>query len=164
MHADHQLPSDPAMALDLHRSPRWPGVERLHLSAQPFCVCCAEGTNRQAAVQVHHIFPFHECIALGRPDLELDPRNLITLCQGEVGRPSDDHHLLIGHLGSFESANLDVVEGARSIFHGMCAAAIHANADWQRAAANRPKPFAEMTVDERTAFANAMNGRFPKLG
>ena len=31
-------------------------------------------------VQVQHIFPFHYCVALGRPDLELDERNLITLC------------------------------------------------------------------------------------
>jgi hypothetical protein len=37
---------------------------------------------------VHHIFPFHYCIALGRPDLELDDRNLITLCEDEQGKRS----------------------------------------------------------------------------
>jgi hypothetical protein len=28
----------------------------------------------------------------GRPDLELDDRNLITLCENERDRPADDHH------------------------------------------------------------------------
>ena len=62
---------------------------------------------------MHHIFPFHYCIALGRPDLELDDRNLITLCEDEAGKPGQNHHLLVGHLDDFESSNLAVVRMRR---------------------------------------------------
>src|SRR5512141_1002133 len=62
------------------RSTHWDEVVREHLSRQPSCVCCcAERVSIKAqathGVQVHHIFPFHYCIALGRPDLELYERN-----------------------------------------------------------------------------------------
>ena len=55
-------------------------------------------------VEVHHIRPFH----LDRA-LELEPTNLITLC---------NHlrcHLLIGHLGSYRSWNVDVRKMAASM-------------------------------------------------
>ncbi len=45
-----------------------------------------------------NIFPFHYCIALGRPDLELGQRNLITLCEDEAGHPADNHHYEAGVL------------------------------------------------------------------
>jgi len=51
-------------------------------------MCCKPGTNTRAGLQVHHIFPFHYCIALGRPDLELDDRNLITLCEDDFAAQS----------------------------------------------------------------------------
>ena len=44
-------------------------------------------------MQVHHVFPFHSCIALGLPDLELDLRNLITLREHEANRPTEDPHI-----------------------------------------------------------------------
>jgi hypothetical protein len=62
------------MTAERPRSPEWPRVERLHLQRQPRCMCCKPGANTRAGLQVHHIFPFHYCIALGRPDLELDDR------------------------------------------------------------------------------------------
>ncbi|MBS2033219.1 MAG: hypothetical protein JST54_35425, partial [Deltaproteobacteria bacterium] len=80
------------------RSSRWPRIEKLHLSLQPKCACCGDKMDPHAGMQVHHIFPFHYCIALGRPDLELDLRNLITLCENEPGQPGENHHLLVGHL------------------------------------------------------------------
>ncbi|MBS2032966.1 MAG: hypothetical protein JST54_34155, partial [Deltaproteobacteria bacterium] len=58
------------------RSSRWPRIEKLHLSLQPKCACCGDKMDPRAGMQVHHIFPFHYSIALGRPDLELDLRNL----------------------------------------------------------------------------------------
>jgi len=67
------------------RSPEWPRVERVHLRRQPRCMCCKPGTNPRAGLQVHRIFPFHYCIALGRPDLELDDRNPITARAGGEG-------------------------------------------------------------------------------
>lgn len=153
-----------AARLGLRRSPLWPRAERLHLLRQPTCACCAEGMHPGAAMQVHHIFPFHACILLGRPDLELDPRNLITLCESEAGRPGENHHLLVGHLGSFQSSNLEVVEAARTAFHGMAASEILQSEPWKRAAAARMKPWSELSEAERAQLAAAMNARFPRAG
>jgi len=89
-----------AARFDIARSPKWPAVEKKHLKDYPYCeVCGAVGSN-----QVHHIFPFHYCVSLGRPDLELDQRNLITLCENQGAR-GDNHHLLLN-------------SSVASIFHG----------------------------------------------
>lgn len=66
------------------------------LADHPSCAVCG-GTRK---VEVHHRIPFHL-----RPDLELDPDNLITLCEG---CPSANHHLLYGHLGNYKSFNAQV--------------------------------------------------------
>jgi hypothetical protein len=50
------------------------------LLARPIASAANQKVRKLGSVQVHHIFPFHDCVALGRPDLELDERNLITLC------------------------------------------------------------------------------------
>lgn len=144
------------------RSPEWPEVEKRHRELQPQCVACQPGTNNQARLQVHHIFPFHYCVALGRPDLELDQRNLITLCEDEAGHPADDHHLLIGHLDDFESSNLDVVNDAQTTFAGMHAADIRNDPRWIQKKASRLKPLEHMTPQDRADFQAAMEARFPK--
>jgi hypothetical protein len=100
-------------------------------------MCCKPGTNPRAGLQVHHIFPFHYCIALGRPDLELDDRNLITLCEDEAGKPGQNHHLLVGHLDDFESSNLAVVRMRRGAFYGMDAEAIKSDMTWLRKKVSR---------------------------
>ncbi len=80
-------------------SPKWPEVEEAHLRIQGQCLACGKSaTNSQVKLQVHHIFPFHYCIALGRPDLELGQRNLITLREDEAGHPADNHHYEAGVL------------------------------------------------------------------
>src|ERR1700729_690052 len=94
------------------RSTKWPAVERAHLAKQPRCVACSDRAAPKN-LQVHHIIPLHFCLRIRRPDLELDERNLITLCESESRVDTcDDHHLLVGHLGDFESANLHVVHDA----------------------------------------------------
>jgi len=50
------------------------------------------------AVEVHHLIPFS--IA---PDLELDPHNLITLCERK--KYGINCHLLVGHLGNYRRFN-----------------------------------------------------------
>jgi len=144
------------------RSPEWPHVEKAHLEKQPHCACCLPGTNVHAGVQVHHKFPFHYCIALGRPDLELDDRNLITLCEDEEDKPGQNHHLLIGHLDSFASSNLDVEHDAMHVFHGMAAEQIKADPEWQKRVVARLKPLDEMSAGERTEFRKRMDETFPR--
>lgn len=79
------------------RSSRWRGVRNDYLKGRTCAVC---GGRR--SLIAHHIIPFHLA-----PDLELDPQNLIALC--EAGRYGINCHLLIGHLGNFQRANPFVV-------------------------------------------------------
>ncbi len=147
----------------IERSPHWPVVEKAHLKLQPYCVACKPGTNITAGLQVHHIFPFHYCIALGRPDLELDLRNLITLCEHEESRPGDNHHLLIGHLDDFKSSNLVALEDAENTFFGMSAADIKQSKVWLDKKQSRLKPLEQMTQQEKDDFTALMNKTFPKI-
>ena len=83
------------VAYDQHRSDKWQVCRTAWLKRQPNCQVCG-GTEKR---QVHHIRPVHKF-----QDLELDPSNLITLCEGKTC----NHHLLFGHLGNFRSWNMDV--------------------------------------------------------
>src|SRR5690349_4051301 len=87
------------------RSPLWPQVEK-RVREHAKCVTCANDQE----LQVHHIVPFHLCHLVYRGDLELDERNLLVLCEENA----KDHHLLIGHLGNFESYN----PGGRAAIEG----------------------------------------------
>jgi len=84
------------------RSPLWPKVRAAHLKLFPTCAVC--GWAGQEELQVHHCMPFSQ-----NPALELDPGNLITLCQ------KHSCHLLFGHLCSFKSWNAQVREDAATM-------------------------------------------------
>jgi hypothetical protein len=144
------------------RSPEWPAVERAHLARQPRCVCCASGANLGAGMQAHHVFPYHYCVALGRPDLELDERNLITLCEADEGKAGENHHLLVGHLDDFRSANLGVVADAETTFHGMTGAAIRGDARWLAEVKGRMKALDAMTAEDKVEFTKRMNEGMPR--
>jgi 5-methylcytosine-specific restriction endonuclease McrA len=76
------------------RSPKWQTTRKHHLEKNPTCAVCS-GTEK---LEVHHINPFHE-----KPELELDPTNLITLCESKsYGIVC---HLAFGHLGDYKSSN-----------------------------------------------------------
>jgi len=109
------------------RSEHWPACEHAFLAAHPRCAACLPGQSLGAGVQVHHVWPFHWIKLLGFPWLELDFRNLIGLCEAEHTRPAEDHHLWLGHLGSFKSNNPNVREDAAT-FAGMTMAAIKGDA------------------------------------
>lgn len=87
--------------LSAARSPRWPAVRKVHLALHPTCAVCAGATK----LEVHHIRPFHL-----QPDLELQPTNLVTLC--ESGKGGANCHLLFGHLGNYKSFNPSVLSDA----------------------------------------------------
>jgi len=156
MKTDHG--AEEAARHGIKRSSHWPAVERAHLAKEPRCRACRPGQSE--AVQVHHIFPFHYAIALGRPDLELDDRNLITLCETEHDKPSPNHHLLLGHLDDFKSSNLAVVVSALSYF-GDDADEIKRSVAWQGLHALRLKPLNEMTDEDKASFKAEMDKRFP---
>ena len=140
------------------RSAEWPSVERSHLARHPHCVACRRPGAR---VEVHHIFPFHFCVALGRPDLELDERNLITLCAESDERGAGDHHLLLGHFDDWESMNLHVRGEAAGKFHGMTALVLRASDTWRKVAARRPAHLRGMSADVLHALRHAMDRHMP---
>ena len=80
------------------RSPRWSAVRDAHLKRNPTCAAC--GTKDK--LEVHHVRPFHIF-----PNLELDPANLLTLC--ETG---GNCHIMLGHLKNWKSYNLEVRKDA----------------------------------------------------
>lgn len=82
------------------RSPEWRKIRNEFLQANPECVACGSRT----LLQIHHCSPFHLY-----PELELDPKNLITLCMG-----TNECHLLIGHGDDFKCFNPTVLSDALS--------------------------------------------------
>lgn len=85
------------------RSNQWPKVRKAHLARNPNCAVC--GGNK--VIEVHHKQPFHL-----NPELELEPTNLITLC--EEGKNGIVCHRAIGHLGSYQSININVDEDSKA--------------------------------------------------
>lgn len=77
------------------RSGKWPRVRREHLEGQSECFVCGEREN----LEVHHVIPFSVA-----PDLELDPGNLVSLCENK--KYGINCHLLIGHLGNYRRTNV----------------------------------------------------------
>lgn len=67
------------------RSGQWPKARADWLVLHPLCRAC--GTNK--FITVHHKKPYHKF-----RELELDPRNFVTLCES----PSHNCHLIWGHL------------------------------------------------------------------
>ena len=146
-----------ALRHGIERSPHWHIVEKGYILNNPLCACCK---NMKYKVQVHHIFPFHYVVALGRPDLELDPRNLISLCESEKGFPADNHHLLIGHLDDFKSSNIHVTTDV-ALFSGLSSEQVQSNNLWLAKKTNRLPKLDEMTETDKQAFIHLMNSVFP---
>lgn len=85
--------------LSLPRSKEWKKVREAHLKKQPLCAVCGNSKN----VVPHHIVPFHV-----DPSKELDPSNLITLCEGDTF----NCHLFFGHFRNWIKYNPKVAEDA----------------------------------------------------
>lgn len=83
-------------ALGVARSSKWGKVRDEYIRTHPRCAVTGDTKDCEA----HHCVPFHE-----RPDLELDPSNLITLRR--------DMHFLFGHFLNWTSFNKDVREDAK---------------------------------------------------
>jgi 5-methylcytosine-specific restriction endonuclease McrA len=77
-----------------YRSPQWSSIRKNHLENNNTCAAC----GRSKKLEVHHIEPVHV-----NPDKELDPTNLITLCD-------DPCHFVFGHLLDYKSWNKNVVK------------------------------------------------------
>lgn len=81
------------------RSPQWPKVRRDFIAAHPNCEGCGTTDNLEA----HHRKPFH----LDKSK-ELDPANLITLCE----KSGHDCHFRLGHEFDWKAFNTFVQHDA----------------------------------------------------
>jgi len=61
------------------RNPHWPDVVNAFLNKNGKCLLCGNHDK----LKVQNVIPFTFCRSIGRPDLELDERNLITVCELE---------------------------------------------------------------------------------
>lgn len=84
------------------RSNDWPKVREDFLKQHPECAVCGSKTD----IEVHHIKPFHLA-----PELELEPSNLIALCESK--KHGVNCHLFFGHLGNYQAENLEVLEDVK---------------------------------------------------
>jgi 5-methylcytosine-specific restriction enzyme A len=82
------------------RASQWPAVRREFLLLNKTCAACGGREN----LTPHHVKPFHLF-----PELELEPNNLIALCEGSVF----NCHLFFGHLGNWGSYNEQVRRHAK---------------------------------------------------
>lgn len=93
---------DNVETLAVPRSSKWKKVRDDHLKEHPACEVCGD----TVALNVHHIKPYHLF-----PELELQPENLITLC--ESNKHGVSCHLWFGHLGNWTRYNPDVCRDVR---------------------------------------------------
>ena len=77
------------------RSSKWAKVRKGYLKFNPRCAVC----ESKKKIEVHHLMPFQL-----RSDLELDEKNLITLCES---KKSVNCHLLFGHGLNYRDYNPD---------------------------------------------------------
>jgi hypothetical protein len=87
--------------LSSKRSSRWPDVRRKFIESEPNCNVC----GGRYKLEVHHIIPYHI-----DPALELDPNNLISLCESNFS--GVNCHLFFGHLGNYRMFNPHVIADA----------------------------------------------------
>ena len=151
-----------ASQLGVQRSQEWDRVRTAHLkiSGQNNCAVC----NETQILQVHHIVPFHLCHLVYRGDLELDERNLMTLC--EV--PTNNHHLLLGHLSDWEIYNKAGREGIIKAFHGQPPDSLTADqielADvWKQWMASKPSRWLEMSTQDRLDLRSFLDTNLPYI-
>lgn len=99
------------------RSPKWPALRARHLKENPVCAAC----GGHLKLEVHHVYPFHDY-----PALELEPSNLVTLCESK--RWGVNCHLFFGHAGDYKRSNPTVRYDAAAF-----RAKLDARFDWEAA-------------------------------
>ena len=143
------------------RSPHWPTVEKAFKAKFPDCIACSEEDAGKYPIQVHHaLVPFHLAVLAGRPDLELDFRNLRSLCETEKGRPAKDHHISLGHLMNFRSWNKNLDEDAK-VYRSQAEKMIESSPDFVKKVASRPDPEQEKSPEALKELRGWLDGILP---
>ena len=143
---------------NFEESAEWQRISRRHLQKHPFCIACGHKAHNGKLV-VHHKLPFDLCITVGRIDLLLDDRNLMTLC---TGAGSEEHHLLLGHLNDWASYNPEAFTDARTTFFQKTKAFICSNETWKHKIARRPKHLKDLNEAEIVALREKLDMVYPQ--
>jgi HNH endonuclease len=130
--------------------------KKAFLQLHPHCAACSKSIT-VGEMNVHHIIPYHYCIEVGRPDLELDIRNLITLCANTNGY---EHHLLIGHLGDWQSYNPNIIKDIVT-YRGKTYEQITGNKAWNEKRTEKPKHLTLFTDQDKQAFKVMLDKMYP---
>ena len=137
------------------RSEHWHTCEHAFMQASVGCVMCG---RKDVPRNAHHIVPYHFLVTVGRPDLECDPRILADMCVEH----EEEHHLLVGHLGSFESYNPKLMECVEK-WRGFNKLQIQIRDDYRAFVADRPKPLHMWSEDERKVLKAYLDEHYPPL-
>jgi len=143
------------------RSGAWKTIEKKYKFEHPVCACCGLHVV-EVPIQVHHIIPVHFAVLLGRSDLELDYRNLISLCESEQGLHCENHHNLLGHLHDFGSFNPRVATDVVT-FKDVKQIDFLNSTYFKAAFAQRIKNFNALSVQEKNELTIFIDNLFPKL-
>lgn len=146
-----------AAEFGLKRSEHWPSLEKwMKKYFGNACQICGNGP-----IQVHHIMPFHDCVLAGRPELELTFENLAALCETEKGKPTEDHHLIAGHLEDFKSYDKDLKTMIPQ-WKGLPGSAVKEMDAWKALAAAKPLTYPKMGAPDQTSFKANLDVILPK--
>ena len=141
----------------LKRSEHWPSLEKwMKKYFGNACQICGKGP-----VQIHHAYPFHDAILSGRPELELTFENLTSLCETEKGKPTQDDHLIVGHLENFRSFNKELLVMIPK-WKGLPSNAIKEMDDWKTLAGSKPLSYPQMGTSDQESFKETLDSIFPK--
>jgi len=133
------------------RSPFWDERQRAHVKVQGYCLACLR-TSPAVELNVHHKWPFHIVVQLGRPDLELDERNLYTLCE--------KCHLWIGHLDDWQSYNPNLLYWI-SLGRGLTEKQIEAMIRVQNQREKKPARFDKLSQLDRAGLRKKLDLQLP---
>jgi len=148
---------DPNLIFNTPRSPQWPAVKNAHLAKENGCVACK--LQGPGLLQVHHIIPFQYCTAIGRPELEFNPANLMTLCEGPGTK---EHHIAIGHLGDFQWFNQEVETDISGPWKDLDNETIEGDADYNSRRRWPAKPLSADDINNLTALMVERYGPKPQ--
>lgn len=99
-----------AKATDSKRSSKWPTVRRKFIKSPEVAAAGCAACGAKQGLQVHHKTPFHT-----NPALELDPNNLIALCEYVGGLECHEFIGHGGHNGGFKKYNPNVEADAKAL-------------------------------------------------
>jgi hypothetical protein len=143
--------------MEPRRNRSWEETRREFVRQHPQCEVC--GRPATGEINVHHIIPFDIAVSCGRPDLELDFRNLITLCEGV-----SNHHLVVGHLSDWQSYNRHVRgDSKRADCMGQPGAKIRKLSWWVGEHQERPERDRSMATADKAAMKALLDRMYPPL-